>query len=175
VRDVLFSDPQPKISQRKIMDLIFKCPKCEQELAVNPSGAGTEIECPTCNQTITIPQPEPQTASVLNTMATSAAAKEIKQFNVPVRNAPTEVLVKNPVRPVEVAAQGSEKKVRIRTIKRTECLEVGHDRFDETVSEFLSRVGHENIVSVTPITYSHFDLNSRQNMTDYGVLMVYKG
>lgn len=157
------------------MDLIFKCPNCEQELAVNPSGAGSEIECPTCNQTITIPQPEPQTIRSLNPIASSAAAKEIKQFNVPVRTAPTEVLVKNPARPQEQPGKDGEKKMRIRTIKRTECLEVGHDRFDETVSEFLGKVGAENIVSVTPIVYSHFDLNSRQNMTDYGVLMVYKG
>ncbi|MEO6182590.1 MAG: hypothetical protein ABIP71_05740 [Verrucomicrobiota bacterium] len=157
------------------MDLIFKCPNCEQELAVNSSGAGSEIECPTCNQTITIPQPEPQSVRSPNSMATSAAAKEIKQFNVPVRTAPTEVLVKNPARALEVPTNSGEKKVRIRTIKRTECLEVGHDRFDETVSEFLGKIGQENVVSVTPITYSHFDLNVRQNMTDYGVLLVYKG
>ncbi len=157
------------------MDLIFKCPHCEQELAVNPSGAGSQIECPTCNQTITIPQPEPQSIRSLNPIASSAAAKEVKHFNVPVRTAPTEVLVKNPVRTLDVPTKDGEKKLRVRTIKRTECLEVGHDRFDETVSDLLGKIGLDNVVSVTPITYSHFDLNSRQNMTDYGVLVVYKG
>ena len=157
------------------MDLIFKCENCDQELSVNPSGAGTQIECPTCGQTITIPQPEPQTISSLNPISTSAAAKEVKQFNVPLHNTPTEVLVKQVVRPLEVATKDSERKLRIRTIKRTECLEVGHDKFDETISEFLTKIGHENMISVTPITYSHFDLNTRQNMTDYGVIIVYKG
>ncbi len=157
------------------MDLIFKCENCDQELSVNPSGAGTQIECPTCNQTITIPQPEPQTVRSLNPISSSAAAKEVKQFNVPLRDAPTEVLVKQVQRPLEVAKTESERKLRIRTIKRTECLEVGHDKFDETISEFLTKIGNENLVTVTPITYSHFDLNSRQNMTDYGVIIVYKG
>lgn len=157
------------------MDLIFKCVHCDQELSVNPAGAGTDIECPTCGQTITIPEPEPQLIRTINAISTSAAAKEVKQFNVPLRSTPTEVLVKKTTRPVETVAKDGEKKMRIRTIRRTECHEVGHDRFDETVSEFLDKVGAENIISVSPITYSHLDLNSRQNLADYGVLIVFKG
>jgi hypothetical protein len=157
------------------MDLIFKCIHCDQELAVNPAGAGTDIECPTCGQVITIPDAEPQNIRTLNPISSSAAAKEVKQFNVPVRTTPTEVLIKKQVRPLDIASKDGEKKLRIRTIKRTECLEVGHDKFDEIVSEFLGKIGHENIVSVTPISYSHLDLNTRQNIIDYGVIMVYKG
>lgn len=156
------------------MDLIFKCSNCDQELSVDPSGAGSQIECPSCGQTITIPAAEPQPVRPISAMATSAAAKEEKHFAVPDRSTPTEVLVKK-MTPKEVAAKDGEKKLRVRTIKRTECLEVGHDKFDETVSEFLAKVGQENLVSLTPITYSHFDLNSRANMTDYGVFIVYKG
>jgi DNA-directed RNA polymerase subunit RPC12/RpoP len=157
------------------MDLIFKCTNCDQELAVDPSGAGTQIECPSCGQTITIPEAEPQNIRTLNPISSSAAAKEVKQFAVPVRSTPSEVLIKKQVRPLDVASKDGEKKLRIRTIKRTECLEVGHDKFDEVVSEMLTKIGHENVVSVTPINYSHFDLNTRQNMTDYGVIIVYKG
>jgi hypothetical protein len=157
------------------MDLIFKCIHCDQELAVNPAGAGTEIECPTCGQTITIPDPEPQNIRNINPISTSAAAREVKQFAVPLRSTPTEVLVKKTKRPLEVATKDGEKKFRIRTIKRTECVEVGHDRFDETVSEFLGKVGNDNVVSVNPISYSHLDLNTRQNIVDYGVIVVYKG
>lgn len=155
------------------MDLIFKCTNCDQELSVDPSGAGSQIECPSCGHTITIPPAEPQLIRSINPIATSAAAKEEKHFAVPVRSTPTEVLVKRII-PKE-GAKGGEEKIRVRTIKRTECLEVGHDKFDETVSDFLGKLGQENLISVTPITYSHFDLNSRQNMTDYGVFIVYKG
>ena len=157
------------------MDLIFKCSNCDQELAVDPSGAGSEIQCPSCNQTITIPDPEPQTIRSINPISTSAAAKEEKHFAVPVRTTPTEVLIEKKVKALDIPTEGQEKKVRVRTIKRTECLEVGHDKFDETVSEFLSKIGHENLVSITPISYSHFELNTRANMNDYGVLIVYKG
>ena len=40
------------------MDVIFNCPKCEQELAVDSTGAGTEINCPSCGESIVIPAPE---------------------------------------------------------------------------------------------------------------------
>jgi hypothetical protein len=157
------------------MDLIFKCDNCDQELAVDPSGAGTQIECPSCGQTITIPDAAPQNIRTLNAIASSAAAKEVKQFAVPVRSTPSEVLIKKQVRPLDVASKEGDRKMRIRTIKRTECLEVGHDKFDEVVSEMLAKVGQENLVSVTPISYSHLDLNTRQNIIDYGVIIVYKG
>ncbi len=157
------------------MDLIFKCIHCDQELAVNPAGAGTEIECPTCGQAITIPEAEPQNIRTLNPISSSAAAKEIKHFAVPVRSTPTEMLIKKQSRRLDIPAKDGKTKVRIRTIKRTECLEVGHDKFDEHVSGFLGNLEEENVISVTPITYSHFDLNNRQNMTDYGVIIVYKG
>ena len=37
------------------MDIIFNCPKCEQELAVDSTGAGSEINCPSCSEKIVIP------------------------------------------------------------------------------------------------------------------------
>jgi DNA-directed RNA polymerase subunit RPC12/RpoP len=157
------------------MDLIFRCVHCDQELAVDPAGAGTEIDCPSCGQPITIPDPEPQSIRTLNPIASSAAAKEVKHFAVPVRSTPTEVLIEKQANKLDVPGKSGEKKIRIKTIKRTECLEVGHDKFDEIISEFLGKIGEDNIVSVTPISYSHFDLNTRQNMMDYGVIVVYKG
>ena len=38
------------------MDVIFNCPHCDQELSVDASGVGSEIECPECKETIVIPQ-----------------------------------------------------------------------------------------------------------------------
>ena len=28
------------------MDIVFNCPNCDQELAVDSTGAGSNIECP---------------------------------------------------------------------------------------------------------------------------------
>jgi hypothetical protein len=52
---------------------------------------------------------------------------------------------------------------------------VGHDRFDEFVSEFLQKVGESHIISVTPLTYTHLDIGSQKLMSEYAVMIVYRG
>ncbi|HAV64925.1 MAG TPA: hypothetical protein DCY13_21460, partial [Verrucomicrobiales bacterium] len=80
-----------------------------------------------------------------------------------------------PNKPLEVAAKDTEKRMRVKTIRHTDCMEVGHDRYDEIVSEFLQKIGRENIISISPINYTHMDLGTRQLMTEYGVSIVYNG
>jgi transcription elongation factor Elf1 len=44
------------------MDIRFNCPRCNQHLAVDQSGAGMTVNCPNCKAQIEIPrsaQPEP--------------------------------------------------------------------------------------------------------------------
>ena len=65
--------------------------------------------------------------------------------------------------------------MRVKTIRHTDCIEVGHDRFDEMVTNFLQKVGEPNITSVTPLVYTHLDIGSQKIMTEYAVLIVYKG
>jgi hypothetical protein len=103
--------------------------------------------------------------------------KEEKHFSVPVHeHAPAEqALIQKPNRPLEVVAKTGDKTMRIKTFKRSDCVEVGKDHFDEKVSAFLEKVGQLNIVSINPITYSYLELGSRQVMTDYGVMIVFKG
>ena len=157
------------------MDLIFKCPKCDQEMAVDSVAAGSEIECPSCNQSLSVPEATPQNIQTLNPMASSAAAKEERHFSVPSRNEPTEVLIKKPLVPLEVAAKDGDKKIRVKTIKHGDCIEVGKDRFDDVVTDFLGKVGEANIVSLTPIVYSHTDIATRQLCTDFAVMIVFRG
>jgi len=157
------------------MDLIFNCPKCEQELAVDSSGAGTQIDCPSCGEPITIPEPKPAgfrsgandgvgapriEAHPVNPIASSAAAKIEKHLRVPVHKT-TESLIEKPLVPLEAAAKESDKKVRVKTIKHTDCIEVGHDKFDEMLSNYLVKVGEPNIISITPLTYTHIDIGSQ--------------
>src|SRR4051794_11622144 len=133
------------------MDLIFNCPKCEQELAVDASGAGEEIDCPNCSETILIPlpnSPDVKTSTgpvpaigtidgaapepnALSAIATSAAAKVKKNLRVPTTSKPAEKLIAKAAVPLEVAARESDRKLRIKTIRHVDCVEVGHDRFDE--------------------------------------------
>ena len=165
-------------------DLIFNCPHCQQELAVEASGAGTDIDCPACGQTITIPQPEvaaqaslpvlPDPAEVKNPILTSAAAKEEKHFSVPQHKERADTLIKKPLAPLEATAKQGVS-LMIKTFKRSDCVEVGKDHFDEVVSRFLEKIAESNIVSVNSITYSHQDLASHTWITDFGVLIVYRG
>jgi len=38
------------------MDIDFNCPRCNQPLSVEASGAGTLVNCPDCNEQIEIPR-----------------------------------------------------------------------------------------------------------------------
>ncbi|HEX4119031.1 MAG TPA: hypothetical protein VH619_00285 [Verrucomicrobiae bacterium] len=162
------------------MDISFNCPNCNQELEVDSSGAGSSIECPSCSTTITVPAIEngaAETVAAETVAAEKAAVKAEKHFSVPVRDgaSPTDALIHKPNRPLEVTAKEDDKTIRIKTYKRGDCVEVGHDRFDEVVSAFLAKVGRENIISINPINYSYTDLASRAILTDYGVTIVFRG
>jgi hypothetical protein len=156
------------------MDITFTCPKCGQELVADGTLVGTTIQCPSCTNSLTVPEPDPTTVRVINPIATSAAAKEEKHFVVPTHDGPSEVLIQKPSLPLEVAAKG-EKIIRVKTIRRIDCVEVGHDRFDEVVTDFLEKIGSENIVSINTLSYTHIDIGSQKLLTDYGALVVYKG
>ena len=168
------------------MDIIFNCPNCDQELAVDKSGAGSQIACPSCGESISIPEegkattgslppvppPPTQGSSSINT---SAAAKVELHLKVPVRDKPGEVLIGKPKPPLEVVQKGAGKRLRIHTIRRAACIESGHDKFDEKVSEFLNEVTETNLIGIHTISYEMFDVGVQKIMTDYGVLIVYRG
>ncbi len=95
-------------------------------------------------------------------------------LRVPVHKTPTERLIEKPLAPLEVA-KDADKKIRIKTIRHTDCIEVGHDRFDEIISSFLAKTGEANIISINTIAYSHLDIGTQKLLTDFGVMIVYKG
>lgn len=168
------------------MDIIFDCPKCNQELAVDSTGAGSEISCPSCGEKIVIPAASRMTspaaaahahdaAHPVNPIATSAAAKVEMHLKVPVHKGPSAALIEKPKPPLEVAAKESDRKMRVKTIRHTDCIEVGHDKFDEVVTNFLQKIGETNVISINSLVYQHLDIGSQKIMTDYAVLIVYRG
>ena len=58
----------------------------------------------------------------------------------------------------------------IRTFRHGDWQGGGQDNFDDEVSRFLEDTGMDNVVSVTPMTYTDKD----DKMTDYGVMIVFK-
>jgi hypothetical protein len=176
------------------MDLVFNCPSCDQELEVDASGAGEQINCPACGKLIRIPESDaaggvpvptappgidlagtPGHGQPINAIAASAAAKVERHLRVPVHATPAEKLITKPPVPLEVAAKESDRQLRVKCIRHVDCVEVGRDKFDETVSAFLGRVGEQNVVSVNTISYSMVDVGSQKLLTDYGVMVVYRG
>jgi DNA-directed RNA polymerase subunit RPC12/RpoP len=182
------------------MDVIFNCPECDQELQVDSTAAGSEIACPNCEESIVIPGPEgakrvvesepaqqkpaeegpqalPKADEVkpVNAIASSAAAKVEHHFKVPQREAKKESLIEKPLPPLDAAAKDTDKKLRVKTIKRGECVEVGHDRFDEIATAFLSKIGEENLINVSTVSYDHLDNATQKVQNDFGLLIVYRG
>ncbi len=143
---------------------------------MDSSEAGREIECPSCGEMIVIPEakPENQPREIINPIKSSAAAKEELHFKVPMHDKPGEKLIAKPLKPLEAAAKEGIK-LRVKTIRRIDCMEVGHDRFDDVVTSFLEKVGESNIVSINTLSYTTIDIGSQKLLTDFGVLIVYKG
>ena len=169
------------------MEIIFNCPKCNQELSVDGSGAGSELPCPTCGETITIPT-EPAKSAPVNApdephaprlapsaIASSAAAKVEFHLKVPVRDKPSESLIKKSAVPLDAIAKGADKQIRVRTIRHDKCIDAGHDKFDEIVSKVLADIGEHNVISIHNINFEHFDVQTQKVMTDYGLVIVFRG
>jgi len=171
------------------MEIIFDCPHCGQELSVDSSGAGAEIKCPTCAETITIPEESTKEASAAppveqqehssfaapSAIQSSAAAKIQLHLKVPANKASGESLIKKAAVPLEAVAKGADKRIRARTIRRDKCFENGHDKFDEVVTKFLQEIGEANLVGIHTISFEHFDVQVQKVMTDYGIIIVYRG
>jgi len=74
----------------------------------------------------------------VNAIASSAAAKIEMHLRVPT-NKSSESLIAKPLPPLDAAAKDTDKKVRTKTIRHTDCIEVGHDKFDEVMTNFCPR------------------------------------
>jgi len=170
--------------ERDFMDIVFNCPHCGTELEVEAEAAGESIDCPACGKPIQIPSgpptgvppPKPPPAGVASAaVPPSTAASPEKKFSVPVSSKPVEPLIQKALPSLKAQAKGDGKKqIRIKTLRLSDCREVGKDRFDEVVSDFLSGVGEENIISITPINYSYVEMGTQKLITDFGVAVVYR-
>ena len=170
------------------MEIVFNCATCDQEFSIDEASAGSEFDCPNCGARVTVPPPDLVPARApgpapaarapsgpISATKLSAGAKETHHFKVPVRDdkAPPEVLIEKAKPPLEVAAKEAFK-IRVKTIRHSDCVEVGHDKFDDIVTAFLNKIGDDNLVSLTTVNYQYIELGSSKAITDFGVLIVYK-
>lgn len=167
------------------MDLVFNCSSCEQELAVDETASGEQIQCPSCSTTVVVPprsenrlvESKPMMAVPATAPMVAVAAQvepEHRHLSVPQHQGPSEKLVKKTALAEPADAGPKVKHLRTKCIKRGSCVEVGHDRFDEVVSDFIQKVGDENVVSINPLSYGAMDSTGHM-LPDYGVMIVYRG
>jgi len=64
--------------------------------------------------------------------------------------------------------------IRVKSFKRTEFIEIGRDRFDDAVSQALTAIGAQNIITILPLNYEHIDIATEKIVTDFGMIVVYK-
>ena len=167
------------------MEIIFNCPHCEQELAVDSAGAGSEIQCPSCGEKITIPNKPPEAASgaLRRTPAVHTRQSHRLVRRRQNRNASQGARARQAGRiPGEKGGAAWRPRPGARTKKSASgrfatpsASKRGHDKFDERVTEFLNEVGEANIVGIHTINYKHFDVGTQKILTDYGVVVVYRG
>ncbi len=159
------------------MDFTFNCPNCKQELEVDITAVGSAVDCPACNRKMTVPSPDITRirAAPHGQPATTDASREEKHFVVPLHEGPAEHLITKTTPTLEFAAKELDKKIRIQTFRRVDTMTVNKDHFDEVVSAFLQKVGQQYVISITPITYTYKDLATEHYVTDYGVMVVFRG
>lgn len=171
------------------MDVIFNCPKCEQELAVNSSGAGSDINCPSCGESITHPRtrnggPPARPGDPHQRPAHRAAHGQSHRLlgggkggDALARADPQDDREPDcqAAGPAGGRRQGHREKDATKTFRHNDCIEVGHDKFNEFVTTFLNKVGKANIISINTLTYTYLDIGTQKLLTDFGLLIVYRG
>lgn len=155
------------------MDISFSCEHCGQELEVDSTAAGSMVECPSCAREIQIPEPATTGIAVAPPRAPEPP-KEAPKFVVPQRETPAEALISKPNKPLEVAAKEDERKLRVKTFRHSDYVELGGDHFDEEVSRFLQLVGQDNLIKIDHISYSAKDPDGNF-FPDYGIFIVFRG
>ena len=168
------------------MDIVFNCPHCSTELEVEAAAAGETIDCPACQRSIQIPSPSPVPAGpgmqrpgamapTAPVEAPATTASPEKKFSVPVSDKPVELLIKKALPSLKAQAKSDgRRQIRLKTIRHSDCREVGKDRFDEVVTDFLNEVGEDNIISITPINYSYVEMGTQKLINDFGMAIIYR-
>jgi len=158
-------------------DLNFDCPHCGQNLTIDETQSGEQIDCPTCSKSIEIPKPGEQNSEVIETKKPSPDDTEPveKKYSVPVHEGQPEILVKSKKKNESIEEESIEGDGRIcaKTIKRGDCIELGQDKFDEALNEFLGKLKREQILSVHPVNYAHYDPATQKYLDDYGAMVIY--
>src|SRR5262245_45905806 len=66
--------PVPRGRDGPFMSIKFRCVHCNQKLGIADRKAGTQVQCPTCLQMVTVPVPQAEPVSGIHSAGGAAPA-----------------------------------------------------------------------------------------------------
>ncbi len=139
---------------------------------------GTQVGCPSCGDVITVPgpadAPEPAAAET-EAAPTPAPARRDRQLSMPTRPVAVPRIEKSNAPLAIAAARESAKKLQFKTYRHADYVKDGKDRFDEVLTQLVEFAGQDGIVAMHPIHYTLPGKDGGPPITDYGVVVIFKG
>ncbi len=157
-------------------DLNFNCPQCGQNLTTDESPTGPTHDCPSRSKPTNTPPAGAENVQRVESEPAppvTASEPEAKKLAVPVHEGGEDLLKKTGKQKQKEEITG-DGKICVKTIKRGDCIELGLDKFDETVNQFLEKFSREQIISVHSLNYSHFDPTTQKYLPDFAAMIVYE-
>jgi len=186
-------------SLSKLMNMVINCPHCNQEMIIDESAVGAEVPCPTCSQNFIIPQGRPEAevkaeraaagagAAAAASMAAAAAGagatagapekkpepkkEEKKKAPMPSKEE-LEKLLPNASKGAKSTTEEDKPGIRVKVVQHHLCIDMGKDKFGETVAKILDPIPPEDIINVSPLSYSYKE-SGGDIIHDFGVMIIY--
>lgn len=173
------------------MNIVINCPHCDQEMIIDESGVGETVNCPSCSQEFVIPQGRPEEEVRLEREATQAkanAASAHAEKNEAPKKEESKKEDKKPMPSKEELAAllpGAQRGradakaaedapgIKVKSIQHHLCIDMGKDTFDAQVAKLLNSIPREDIINVSPLSYSYKD-SGGDIIADYGVIVIYE-
>ena len=146
-------------------------------MAIDDSGVGQTVPCPTCNKDFVIPQGRPEAEVKKEREAAAAAAKPAEKKEEEKPKMSKEELAALLPGAKKGGGKKEEKKdapgFKVKTFLHHLCIDMGNDLFPQMVEKALNEMKREDIINCTPISYSYKN-SGGDIIQDYGVMIIYE-
>jgi len=182
--------PVPHGPNSIAMNIVINCPHCNQEMVIESDFVGQTVPCPTCSKDFAIPQGRPEEEVKAERAAAQPAAapqpaagaapgapkkeekKDDKKKSMPSKEELDKLLPGANKSSPAAQAEGNKAGIRVKCVQHHLCIDMGKDLFGDMVAKILDPIDAEDIVNVSPISYSHKD-SSGDILHDFGVMIIY--
>ncbi|MDB4459198.1 hypothetical protein N9059_01350 [bacterium] len=147
------------------MDINFTCAHCQQELSVDSSMSGIEIECPACHGNLSIPgeaEAPPSAADpAFPVEGTTTLGSGAPRMAISLGSGTSPTLIQKPSGMRLNKAAAADLKIFCRTFMREDYDST--EAFDNAVTEFLSEISEHTIKGTHAV----------QSGSNYGLIIIH--